>query len=65
MREQQCGQHRQSEQAGGEVRQLVEGEVQVHQMRQGGHRHGQRGEKTRQGFTLGVIKEVSFNEKGK
>lgn len=62
--EEQRGERRQSEQAGRELGQLVEGEIQVYQVSQVGHRWRQSGEEAKQGFPLGVIKAVSFNEKG-
>lgn len=61
MTEEQRGQHRQAEKAGGQTGELVEGEIQVYQMRKGGNRCGQSGEEARQRVTLRVIKTVSLN----
>lgn len=53
--EEQGRQHGQAEKAAGQRGELVEGEIQVHQMRKGGNRRGQCGEEARQRVTLRVI----------
>lgn len=65
MTEEQRRQRRQAKKAGRQTGELVEGEIQVHQMRKGGNRCGQGGEEARKRVTLRVIKTVSLNKKEK
>lgn len=50
--EEQRGQHREIEKARWQTDELVEGEIQVHQMKKGGNRCWQSGEEARQRLTL-------------
>lgn len=54
-------QHGQAEKAGGQTGELVEGQIQVHQMRQAGNRCGQGGEEAWKRVTLCIVKTVSLN----
>lgn len=63
MAEEQRRQGGQAEEAVRHTGELIEGEIQVHQVRKAGKGHGQSGQEARKRVTLCIIKTVSWNQR--